>query len=231
MILLAYCNGIVANQQFIFLIKPFYLSPIFINPIYQHSYIMESKDRTPGFHRFKAIYHQNEKQISDLIFTGGFTNSEIKQIEECISKEFVRCFDEELLLTISSQHQNLRWTINGQLANDSIEFIVSINRSDESLSKFSIEAVRIPEKKIKPGCSDRKNCIHYQVLTPREKEILKHIVAGLSNQKIGANLYISKNTVDIHRTNIYRKLEVKNLKELLNKYYLNLDAYCYCCFE
>jgi two-component system response regulator NreC len=52
-------------------------------------------------------------------------------------------------------------------------------------------------------------------LTNREIEILKLIAEGYSNTEIGQMLYISPRTVDTHRTNIMRKLNVKNIAGLI----------------
>jgi DNA-binding NarL/FixJ family response regulator len=52
-------------------------------------------------------------------------------------------------------------------------------------------------------------------LTNREIEILKLIAEGYSNTEIGDMLYISHRTVDTHRTNIMRKLNVKNIAGLI----------------
>ena len=52
-------------------------------------------------------------------------------------------------------------------------------------------------------------------LTSREKEILKLIAEGFSNTEIGDQLHISHRTVDTHRTNLMRKLEVKNIAGLI----------------
>jgi DNA-binding NarL/FixJ family response regulator len=54
-------------------------------------------------------------------------------------------------------------------------------------------------------------------LTKREKEIVKHLIDGLTSADIGDKLFISARTVDTHRANIMHKLEVKNVVELLNK--------------
>jgi len=45
-------------------------------------------------------------------------------------------------------------------------------------------------------------------LSQREMEVLRHIAAGLSNQKIAATLFVSMSTVKTHLRNIYTKLEV-----------------------
>lgn len=54
-------------------------------------------------------------------------------------------------------------------------------------------------------------------LTKREKQIL-HLVLELKNNKdIAEELQISKRTVEVHRFNLMKKLEVSNLKELTDK--------------
>ena len=53
------------------------------------------------------------------------------------------------------------------------------------------------------------------VLTKREKEILKLIAEGLTNVQIGQRLFISVDTVDTHRKNLYTKLNVKNTAMLI----------------
>ena len=47
-------------------------------------------------------------------------------------------------------------------------------------------------------------------LSEREREILQLIANGLTNQKIGARLYLSLNTVKAHTRNIYGKLGVNS---------------------
>jgi DNA-binding CsgD family transcriptional regulator len=44
-------------------------------------------------------------------------------------------------------------------------------------------------------------------LSAREVEIMRHLVAGLSNSEIGRALYISRKTVKNHLSNIYAKLD------------------------
>lgn len=52
-------------------------------------------------------------------------------------------------------------------------------------------------------------------LSDREKEILTLIAQGMSNTEIGNKLSISPRTVDSHRQNLMKKLEVKNLAGLI----------------
>ena len=52
-------------------------------------------------------------------------------------------------------------------------------------------------------------------LTPRELEILTHIVAGKSNKEIAADLNLSANTVAVHRANIMDTLGIHKTAELV----------------
>ncbi|HQQ98010.1 MAG TPA: response regulator transcription factor [Cyclobacteriaceae bacterium] len=54
-------------------------------------------------------------------------------------------------------------------------------------------------------------------LTPREIEILEQLKAGLSYDKIASNLFISYGTVRKHIENTYRKLQVHNKVEAVQK--------------
>jgi DNA-binding NarL/FixJ family response regulator len=59
-------------------------------------------------------------------------------------------------------------------------------------------------------------------LTTRETEIIRLIAQGLTNSEIGDKLYISKRTVDTHRTNLLKKLNVSNVAGLF-RYAFNND--------
>ncbi len=55
------------------------------------------------------------------------------------------------------------------------------------------------------------------ILTPREKEVLILIAEGKSNKEIAAYLNLSTKTVDVHRSNIMRKLNVHDAVSLIKK--------------
>lgn len=52
-------------------------------------------------------------------------------------------------------------------------------------------------------------------LTHREIEVLKLVAEGFSNTEIGEKLFLSPKTIDSHRTNLMKKLEVHNVVELV----------------
>ncbi len=55
----------------------------------------------------------------------------------------------------------------------------------------------------------------YDLLSTREKEVLQLLAAGKSNRDIADLLFISISTVETHRNNIFQKLHLHNLAELI----------------
>ncbi len=55
----------------------------------------------------------------------------------------------------------------------------------------------------------------YELLTPREREVLAQITSGASNKEAGRNLGISMRTVEVHRAHIMQKLRARNAADLV----------------
>ncbi|MCH8568501.1 MAG: response regulator transcription factor [Balneolales bacterium] len=72
-------------------------------------------------------------------------------------------------------------------------------------------------KHVCSGSSDAKALF----LTKREKQIIRETAIGSSSSAIASNLYISKHTVNTHRRNIYKKLNISNIRELITFAYKN----------
>lgn len=59
-----------------------------------------------------------------------------------------------------------------------------------------------------------KNVKHLRSLTPRETDVMKHVVSGMANKRIAAALGISIKTVEVHRARVMHKLAVTSVAEL-----------------
>jgi len=57
--------------------------------------------------------------------------------------------------------------------------------------------------------------ISYESLSIREKEILRLLAGGMTNKDISESLCISINTVETHRKNIMKKLNLHNLSDII----------------
>ncbi len=54
----------------------------------------------------------------------------------------------------------------------------------------------------------------FDALTPREREIMVHVVRGRLSKQIAGDIGISETTVKVHRSNLMRKMGVGSLPEL-----------------
>jgi FixJ family two-component response regulator len=61
---------------------------------------------------------------------------------------------------------------------------------------------------------DSANRVKYELLTPREKEVLAHVIAGKLNKQIAFELGTGERNVKAHRANMMRKLGVRSVAEV-----------------
>ncbi|MBW1727143.1 MAG: response regulator transcription factor [Deltaproteobacteria bacterium] len=81
---------------------------------------------------------------------------------------------------------------------------------DSSVSHRVVEKLmEFPEKEMKMTDAS------YDTLTRREQEIMVLLAQGLSNKQIAEKLFISPKTVENHRSNILRKLNIHSTIELV----------------
>jgi FixJ family two-component response regulator len=52
-------------------------------------------------------------------------------------------------------------------------------------------------------------------LTPREREVLRHVVSGKRNKQIAADLGIGEKTVKVHRSRVMEKVGIRSLADLV----------------
>jgi FixJ family two-component response regulator len=55
----------------------------------------------------------------------------------------------------------------------------------------------------------------YAQLTPRERDVMAHVVAGLLNKQIAAQLGTSEQTVKVHRYHVMHKMQAESLADLI----------------
>jgi RNA polymerase sigma factor (sigma-70 family) len=55
----------------------------------------------------------------------------------------------------------------------------------------------------------------FQTLTPRERQVLDLVVAGLANKRIGSELGTSEKTIKVHRSRVMQKMGASSLPDLV----------------
>ena len=68
-------------------------------------------------------------------------------------------------------------------------------------------------RKVQP----RQEKNNVELLTPRQREILRLVSIGHTNREIAEMLEISVRTVEVHRFNLMRRLNVRNVAQLLRR--------------
>ena len=68
-------------------------------------------------------------------------------------------------------------------------------------------------RRVRAGLDDLRERL--ASLTPRERDVLPLVAAGLLNKQAAAELGISENTLQIHRGNIMKKMRAGSLSELV----------------
>ena len=89
---------------------------------------------------------------------------------------------------------------------------------DEELLEALRQAVRRHVRSRERGRVDQAARGRFAQLSEREREVLAHIVRGLSNKEIARVLSLSPRTVESHRANIFAKLECASLAQLIRHY-------------
>jgi two-component system response regulator FixJ len=54
-------------------------------------------------------------------------------------------------------------------------------------------------------------------LTPREREVMQHVVDGMSNRRVAELLGVSHRTIEVHRSKAMEKMRVESITDLVRK--------------
>ena len=86
---------------------------------------------------------------------------------------------------------------------------------EETILDAVTHALAYAAKSRRSPDSEGEASLRLELLTPREREVLVGLVAGLPNKTIAYDLGISARTVEIHRARVMEKMQVKSLSALV----------------
>ena len=110
-------------------------------------------------------------------------------------------------------HGDIPMTVRGMKAG-AVTFLSKPFDEDAMLAAIG-EAVALDRgRRAAGGQADGLRAL-YQTLTPREREVMALVTAGLMNKQVAARLDLSEITVKIHRGNLMRKMQAQSLADLV----------------
>jgi FixJ family two-component response regulator len=86
---------------------------------------------------------------------------------------------------------------------------------DEELLQAIDAAIAVDRKARRERADLAELRKHYALLTPREREVLPFVVAGLANKQTAGELGTSEITIGVHRGQVMRKMGARSLAELV----------------
>jgi FixJ family two-component response regulator len=110
-------------------------------------------------------------------------------------------------------HGDIPMTVRAMKAG-AIDFLPKPFRDQDMLDAVAMAIER--DRKRREAEKDLEGLkARYRSLTPREREVLAFVTAGLMNKQVAAEIGIAEITVKIHRGHIMRKMGVRSLADLV----------------
>lgn len=135
----------------------------------------------------------------------------------------LRKYNPQIKIIVLTRHDNEEYV--DQLLKYGIQGYVLKDDAGDDLMR-AVEAVRKDETYLSPRITKklmsdygrpnrRQDSGQFSLLTNREREILKLIAEGKTNEQIAKQLWISPRTAKVHRANIMKKLDVHKVADLV----------------
>ncbi|WP_245477658.1 MULTISPECIES: response regulator transcription factor [unclassified Mesorhizobium] len=121
----------------------------------------------------------------------------------------------ELPVVFMTGHGDIPMTVRAMKAG-AVDFLSKPFRDQDMLDAVSGAIERDRLRRIERADNESLRA-EYETLTPREREVMGHVVAGLMNKQVAGVIGLSEITVKIHRGNVMRKMGVRTLADLVRK--------------
>jgi FixJ family two-component response regulator len=110
-------------------------------------------------------------------------------------------------------HGDIPMTVRAMKAG-AVEFLTKPFRDQDMLDAVQL-ALERDRTRLESERAISKLKSSFESLTPREREIMGLVTAGLMNKQIAGKIEVSEVTVKVHRGNVMRKMRAKSLADLV----------------
>jgi FixJ family two-component response regulator len=121
--------------------------------------------------------------------------------------------DIQIPIVFMTGHGDIPMTVRAMKAG-AVEFLPKPFRDQDMLDAVQTGLEQDRERRQRDGDSSKLRT-SFDTLTPREREIMALVTAGLMNKQIAGEIGVSEVTVKLHRGNVMRKMGAKSLAELV----------------
>ena len=122
---------------------------------------------------------------------------------------------ESLPIVFMTGHGDIPMTVRAMKAG-AVDFLAKPFRDqdmlDSVMSAIERDRARRAEAAVRDDLRER-----HDTLTPREREVMGHVVTGLMNKQVAGLIGLSEITVKIHRGNVMRKMGARTFADLVRQ--------------
>ena len=122
--------------------------------------------------------------------------------------------DIHLPVIFISGHGDIPMSVRA-IKSGAIEFLTKPLHEQQLLDAVNAGIERDRARRVEAGAVAELR-LRFETLTPREREILTHVVSGQANKQIAAHLNLSVITVKVHRSQVMRKMQAKSVIEIVH---------------